>query len=418
MTTASGASQEKDSSKLPSSCPYLGMQSDPQTHVGVPDTRNYCNFVEHPKSVKLSHQEKYCLRSAYLGCEVYIRSGELPLPADIFETDGNGRQAKTSPLIVGAWARKKGKQSTVAEVTQEIETTQAVERTSLPENDIEIEDTAWPEVVGQPRWRGGLFITLAILLLVIIVVGWNAYSRFQTSRNESAQVAQSGFIDGLATAVQGVGIVANDWGTAIVQMENPTWTPAAILMTATTTTSTPTPILTTPTPTGPPPVCQDIPSIAFQVISGPDFDPRVGVILPIYRAPALGKAVWNLKNTGSCSWTQILLWSSRDNKIITPVIKRGDQIINPGELQGNPIAAPGEEIEVVLEFPVLIYRNLSVADEWTLVVNGISLSEQPKFKIDARNWIIILQPTETSSRPTRVKGGEPEATVETPPTRP
>lgn len=424
MSVVMGASPEKSSAKFPSSCPYLGMQADPQTHVGVPDPRNCCSLVDPPSVVKLSHQDKYCLRSAFQGCEVYIRSGELPWPAEIFEKEGNGKRSITGPLLPLAWARRRGKKAAAAEAAQESGTSQGLERS--PELDIEVEsrETTWPREFGPRRSKTWLFVALALSLLILFIAGWGAINRLQTSRINDQRMAQSAFIGGLATAVQGIGVAANDWGMAIVDKGSPTWTPMTNLMTATSpgllaapvllTTSTSTPILQTPTSAGTPPICQDIPSINFQIISGPVFDPQPGIALPVYKVPPLARAEWLVKNTGICSWSTIYLWSSINNQIIPPVIKRGGQIINPGDLQGVPIAIPGEEIAIVLEFPVNKFRNFSVNDEWSFVVNGISLTEQPRFVINANNWIVV-QIVSTMTPSYRGKGGGGQAATATPP---
>jgi hypothetical protein len=425
MTVVPGTSPEKHPAKFQSSCPFLGMQSDPQTHVGVPDPRNYCGLVDPPAAVKLSHQDKYCLRNTFQNCEVYIRSGELPRPADIFEQEEIGKRSITGPLMPLAWARRKDKKAAVAaaaEATQENVTLQTEEPSTDPYIESESRDTTWPREFRPLRSKTWLVIALGLSLLVILIAGWGAINRLQTSRVETEQRAQSAFTGGLATAVQAIGVAGNDWGTAIVKEGSPTWTPNVNLNTATETglltspgnllTATPTPVNVTTTPVGTPPICQDIPSIKFEISSGPVLDPQPGILLPVWKVPPVARAEWKVKNTGSCSWSQIYLMSPTNNQIISPIIKKGEQIINLNDLQGVPIAVPGEEIAIVLEFPVNKYYNFSRNDEWSLVVNGISLPEQPRFVINAPNWIRILIPPTTT--PTiRAKGGR--QTVSPPP---
>jgi hypothetical protein len=124
-----------------------------------------------------------------------------------------------------------------------------------------------------------------------------------------------------------------------------------------------------------------------------------------------------VKNTGNCSWSQVNLWSPIYSKIVQPIIKQGDVVIDPSDPQSIPIAVPGEEITLVLEFPVNKFPYFSVNNEWILSVNGITLLEQRRFIVDADNWIIVRQVSKTATpTPRKKKGAEP--TAGPPPSRP
>jgi hypothetical protein len=426
MTAVPIVSPEKTPIKNLSSCPYLGMQSDPETHVGVPDSRNCCFLFDPSAIVNLSHQDKYCLNSSFQGCDVYIHSGEIPWPAEIFETESNGKQSFTWPMLPLARSRKKAKKEVSVEAAQEKAPTQGLAQSLEPNIQAESPDTAWPYHFNRLGSKTWLFIAIPLSLLIIVIAAWSSYLGFHASRIDSEQLAKNAFTGGLVTAVQGIGVVSSDWGAAIILMESPTWTPRMNLSTDTgmlslpalLATETPSPVMTTPTPAGAASICQDIASTNFQIISGPYFDPKVGGISRWHKVPPVARAEWQVKNTGSCIWTQIYFWSTSTNQVISPIIQRGSDILDPDNLQGIPIAVPGEEITIALEFQVDKGSNFSVKDEWYLVVNGISLPEQPRFSINADTWITILKPQPTTKITFPAGGGGRSPTPVPPPSRP
>ena len=56
---------------------------------------------------------------------------------------------------------------------------------------------------------------------------------------------------------------------------------------------------------------------------------------------------------------------------------------------------PGESVDLVLYFPRLQAPN---SGEWVLVVNDISLFDQPHLKLDAGDWVKVVTPTPVSTK--------------------
>jgi hypothetical protein len=64
-------------------CPFIGIKGEPDSFFGYASLSNFCFRASPPESVKLSHQEKFCLKGSFRECEVYFSSGLEPLPASI-----------------------------------------------------------------------------------------------------------------------------------------------------------------------------------------------------------------------------------------------------------------------------------------------------------------------------------------------
>ncbi len=76
---ASDAVRRKESSN----CPFIGIKGEPDSFFGYASASNYCFHASPPGSVKLSHQEKYCLSGSFRECEIFFSSGLEPLPDSI-----------------------------------------------------------------------------------------------------------------------------------------------------------------------------------------------------------------------------------------------------------------------------------------------------------------------------------------------
>ncbi len=403
MSVVPGANYKKDSSKAQAICPYLGMRTDPQSSVGVPDVRNCCYRIIHPKIVKLTYQEKYCLRRGFQGCEVYIRSGEPPLPLEIFDEEQAGGRPIVFRRITLPWLIRRKKKKAEAK-SDALETIPG----SIPmvgqDIDLESDDLTWQEETHQRRAGTWWVVAITIILVILLIGAWGTYDRLQNTRRESALAAENIYAGGFATAVQGIGVAADAWGTAIAGQKSPTWTPMIVptetkqpVNGSVVVTDTPPQVMATPTITGIPEVCQDIRMTSFQIISGPDYKPQVGYKVYEEIAPSFARVFWKVKNVGTCSWSQIFFLSTKNNQIILPSFKRGDEVIKPDERLEKPLVAPGEEITIVLEFPVNKVMNFNMADEWIMMVNGITLFGQPRFVVNANNWIMIIHVTLTPS---------------------
>lgn len=61
-------------------CPWVGTQRDPVPYYAFPARNNYCYRVKPAASIKLEHQETFCLSSNYVRCPIYRQKGTVALP--------------------------------------------------------------------------------------------------------------------------------------------------------------------------------------------------------------------------------------------------------------------------------------------------------------------------------------------------
>lgn len=69
-------------------CPYIGLNSDPETHMQLPSFRHYCFRVEKSRPVETDYQEQTCLCGSYARCLIYQQGEVKPIPAGIFRPQG------------------------------------------------------------------------------------------------------------------------------------------------------------------------------------------------------------------------------------------------------------------------------------------------------------------------------------------
>jgi len=92
---ASDAVRRKESSN----CPFIGIKGEPDSFFGYPSASNYCFHASPPGSVKLSHQEKYCLSGSFRECEIFFSSGLEPLPDSIQSTVKTRKPVSSQEII-------------------------------------------------------------------------------------------------------------------------------------------------------------------------------------------------------------------------------------------------------------------------------------------------------------------------------
>ena len=64
-------------------CPYLGMQGDPQTSLSYPSSWNVCHHTRPTATPRLEFQESFCFRVEHTSCPVFIRSVRASMPSGI-----------------------------------------------------------------------------------------------------------------------------------------------------------------------------------------------------------------------------------------------------------------------------------------------------------------------------------------------
>jgi hypothetical protein len=462
MSQITGSASGEASSRFQTSCPYIGMRSDPQTHVGIPDTRNCCHLVNPPREVSINHQQALCLGQHFPSCQIYMTSGEGEAPEGIFEGDGETERSfglpflfsrrsqaraaksatnpsKTVPLVEPEPAKKpqtepvvEQKAVSIAEVSSSDQpAVQAVAQPVVPARQEEhppVEDeeelrrrlynealSRYDQVSNARRERKGLWAFLMVAaLLVLLISVWGIYNRFQNQQRDALLSAEANYTIALATAVQDMGAAADAWGTAasIIDAQNSTAT-AVVRATQTAaqmaaemqqTADAAGVLALTATPTTELAVCQNINEASLLIASGPQLTPELRTF---YTAGMTNpQASWVVQNSGTCGWSQILLWSVFDNSVTQPIIKRNGQIITPTADPAQSLIAPGEQIELVIEFPAS--KAQRVNNEWILVVDGLSMLSQPHLILKADSWVVLNpadQPTATRSPRRATPGG-------------
>lgn len=61
-------------------CPLLGLPDDPETAFAFSTDANHCHKSIPPASVRLNHQQKYCLSAEYVSCPLFRQRSKVALP--------------------------------------------------------------------------------------------------------------------------------------------------------------------------------------------------------------------------------------------------------------------------------------------------------------------------------------------------
>jgi hypothetical protein len=283
----------------------------------------------------------------------------------------------------------------------------------------------YEQVSGSKKERKGLWIFLMIVALLVLLISiWGIYGRIQRQKYEAQVQAELGYTISLATAVQDMGAAADAWGTAasLLQAQEETST-AVVVSTASAaqlaviaqqTFQAATVMALTATPTSQATVCRNITDAALEIISGPVLTPSEGTI---YRAGLpRPQASWIVQNTGNCGWSQIYLWAIKENTIVRPIMKRNGQVVDLNTTGNQSLVAPGEQVEIVLEFPVIGAQK--VEGDWVMVADGLSLVSQPHLEMTTKNWVVLaILSTPKPTRPVKTGSGPLPPPGVTPPPR-
>lgn len=467
MDSISGTASEEATSKFQASCPYIGMVSDPQTHVGIPDTRNYCHLVSPARGVVIGHQQGFCLGQNFAECPVYKSSGEDNAADGIFEAGERsgrgfglfhlGRKARGKPakqeiaaaaavaVPLAAAARPSEpvpetivKPVVAPEPKPVVSPVPSVQADLFPETVLAADTTEaavpvdedeelrlrlynealsrYEQVNNNKKERKGVWIFLMIAAFFVLAVSiWGIFTRSQNLLRQSQVEAEIGYTRSLATAVQDMSAASDAWGTAAGMIDSRDRTATAVVFGTVTalqagssidaTASSAAILALTASPSSQVGICQSLGDARFEVISGPTLIPAERTLYqPGLQTP---QATWVVQNSGDCGWSQILFWSVMDNVITQPIIKRNGQVVVISQITGQSLIAPGEQIELVLQFPASLAQR--VYGEWVLVADGLSLVSQPHLSLKVDNWITLEQyvrPTSTRlARKTPASGG-------------
>lgn len=404
-------------------CPYLGVQDDAATHFAWARPGHFCYRVRPPQAINVNHQENNCLNGRYPTCVVYPASFRGPLPPEIRDdsfTDWGTRAAviKSSITNIGASQRD----------TMPVEKSTARFGVDLSALRDQAEFVEEEEEVSAPWWssRKGKIALIALIAVPILIL--STWAVIMTTR-ASQDVPPTQLVPDNA-------YLTATWQAAfaLIPSATPSPTETAIVASATpdftaTLPPTPTEIPTTPTqivviqPTdtaGPPPTstatvktlsCDDIEAYTVDVVEGPILTPVPGYIYGTGNPLPPIRSTWIIRNTGVCTWEEILLRSLTSQRLLSPYLRVNGQLIIPFTSQSDYSIAPGEQVEVLLGFTPDTAR--SIRTDWELVINGFELTNQPPLSLDVNNWVINGSPTnnnQTDERPSKPpKRPEPTA---------
>lgn len=390
MDTPTSSSSKKIPPKL-LSCPYIGMLSDPQTHVSVADSRNHCHLVDPPRSVTLPHQESFCLRDHFPACEVYIA--------------GTGFSDADAAAAVA--------QTAAASMTVALPVEDAVKFDPPADQPFSDEDfrkvmyaeamNRYDQVGTKKRERNWWWVVVVVAFLILAGAVYGVMNRMQRLRLESQIAAENAYSISLATAVQDMGAAADAWATAASAYEAEAArqtaqaiaaaTQAAQAAIARATQDALSALTANQTATAELIPCTELGDAAYGIIAGPSYSPTIGSAYRQGTLPPTPTASWKLLNTGSCAWQKVKLLATANEELIQPIIRlNGVTVVAPAlGIDEAFTVKPGEQIEIALEFDPNQVRK--VEGEWALVVNDLTLTDFPILRVAVENWLQQISST-------------------------
>lgn len=400
-------------------CPYLGVQDDPASHYMWAKPGHFCYRVRPAQAINVRHQENFCMNGRYPACVVYPASWRGALPPEV-------RDDTFVDLITRAARLKTSISSISASHPEPQEAEKATSRfgvdlSSLRDQADFVEEEE-ERIVPWWKTRWGKWVLIILLSLPIIVL--SAWAVMITSRASQDFPPNPRTLEALSlTATWQAGLMLAPSSTPTPSPPPPTPTITASPTPSSTPTSTLTPTEVppsdtptpepTPTATPVPYTCEDIQAYTFEIVQGPLLTPQPGyVYLPGSSGPPV-RSGWIIKNTGFCTWNEILLRSASNGRLLNPFLRIDDRVVVV-DYRNSQVSIPtGGQVEVLLGFTQSLAQD-GIKGEWVLVINGFQLVDQPHLVLDVSVWIIDNRPTALPARPV-----SPERPSEEPPsTRP
>ena len=378
--------------RVTKTCPYLGLLIDPETISAEADPVNHCHVHKTPKSVELDYQNKFCLSGHFTECAIYTQ----------FITQG-----LSSTIIENTNDEEIHEEESIEELPQEEE----LIGTAAPlEEDKELSNQTddWRrklrqdaqsnyDEISSKKSRTGLWVFLFLVAVGILAVSvWGIINRFPTGE-ALAQQGNGSETSGssLATTVSEMGSAADAWATAASAIELGSSTQAANERA----TSTAIAILaqqavqaTQEAQQAQVVACVDLSSTEFMIVDGPTFEPGLGYQHVAESEIVDVEASWLIENSANCIWENIYLLSLSQAEIITPTLRVNGEDVLVANPDGSVFVEPEQRIEVVLALPV---ENATeeIDEEYVLMINGLTLIDQPHLFLQVEGWVKIVKPT-------------------------
>jgi hypothetical protein len=411
--------------RVTKTCPYLGLLIDPDTISAEADQINHCHLQKPPQSVDIDYQVEYCLSGKFLRCELYKNFiGESLVAADIIEGESSAINDQEDPEIK-AIEEDELEQVDDHELEIENQAVLAASFAAIKGQEDEIlsnkRDDDWKKKIhkeaqaqyngaSQSKPRRGLWIFLFLIAIAILAVSvYGIVNRFPTGQVSAQQGNGSGSSgSSLATAVSEMGSAADAWATAASAIEvgaaaqatNQAATSTAIAVQAqkaveATLQATPSTVI----------ACSNIDSTEFLIVEGPLLEPSPGYQHLLGSEPIDVEASWIVENTAACIWESVYLLSMSQASIITPTLRIEGKEINIANPDGKVLIQPDERVEIIIVYEIKEARDID--DEYVLIINGLTLINQPNLILQVDGWIKIISPaspvpsTPTPGKPTK-----------------
>lgn len=151
-------------------CPLLGLPDDPETAFAYSTDANHCHKSIPPASVRLNHQQKYCLSANYVSCSLFRQRGNVRLP-------GRRRRLAKQLSLTSSFSRLKSFVPDAAFIERSLSLSFSRLKSSVP-------DAASIERLRP--YRAHFLVGWAALLVgaLILLIGWlNAGTLADTGTN-------------------------------------------------------------------------------------------------------------------------------------------------------------------------------------------------------------------------------------------
>ncbi len=287
------------------------------------------------------------------------------------------------------------------------------------------------EGIPSQKSRSGLWIFLFLAAIAILAVSvWGIINRFPSGE----ALAQQGNGNGtsgrsLATTVSEMGSAADAWATAASAIEVGSETQAAnerATSTAIANLAQQAVQATQEAQQSQVVACVDMSSTEFIIVDGPTYEPGVGYQHVEASDIIDVEASWLIENSANCIWENVYLLSLSQAEVITPTLRVNGEDVLVANPDGSVFVQPEERIEVVLTLPVEQAAD-DIDEEYVLMINGLTLIDQPHLFLQVEGWVKIVKPTSIiplnpTPTPTKKSSGDSDGSsgrpVPPPPDRP
>lgn len=379
-------------------CPYLGLIADPDTISAEADSVNHCYLQKPPQSVEVDYQKNYCLSGKFTQCNIYSE----------FVT----QSLVTAGIIPEAEAESELDESQTLEQPGDIDEIEDEEiisvESSNKQEEIELsnrKDDEWRRKLheeAQNRYNNvsdkkqgkGLWAVLFIVAIVILAISvFGILNRLNTANAQEYPESESS-VGSLANTIDGMNSAAIAWATAAEAIEggqaaqktNQAATSTVVYLQAQQAME-----ATIQAEQDAVVACGNVNETEFIVVKGPMLEPNPGYQYVDGSEVIDVESSWEVENTGDCNWENIHMFSLTQRSLITPTLRINGNNVNLANPDGKVLIEPDDRVEIVVTYD--LEQAKKVQEEYVLVVNGLTLFNQPQLILDVDGWVNIVRAT-------------------------